>query len=276
MKKLVFTDLDGTLLDHHSYDYSAALPAIEKLNVAEVPWIITTSKTHAEVIDLKQELSNPFPYIVENGAGIFWPEGRLQSSFIPNGVKIQTLECGAQYVSLSKIQLPEILALSYRYKKQLDLKFVGFSEMSAEQVVECTGLTIDKASRAKQRQFSEPLLWQDTEAKFLEFQKVLAPYDLQLIKGGRFVHLMGLSNKGMALTILKKYFQQQFKESLVTMALGDGENDISLLEASDYPVIVRSPVNAPPKVKHPKVIITAQYGPEGWNQAVLDWLNRIN
>lgn len=276
MKKLLFTDLDGTLLDHHSYDYSAALPAIEKLSFAEVPWIITTSKTHSEVIDLKQELNNPFPYIVENGAGIFWPEARLQSSFIPAGVKIQTLECGAQYVSLSKIQLPEILTISQRYKKQLDLKFVGFSEMCVEQVVEYTGLTMDKASKAKQRQFSEPLLWQDTEAQFLEFQKVLAPYDLQLIKGGRFVHLMGLSNKGMALTILKKYFQKQFQQPLLTMALGDGENDISLLEASDYPVIVSSPINAPPKVKHSKVIITEQYGPEGWNQAVLDWLNRIN
>ena len=42
---LVFTDLDGTLLDHHSYSHAAALPGLERLRGLEVPVIPVTSKT---------------------------------------------------------------------------------------------------------------------------------------------------------------------------------------------------------------------------------------
>lgn len=75
MKKLLFTDLDGTLLDHHDYDYSAALPAISELNAQGIPWIMTTSKTAAEVIELKQEIDNPYAFIVETVPGYSGRQG---------------------------------------------------------------------------------------------------------------------------------------------------------------------------------------------------------
>jgi mannosyl-3-phosphoglycerate phosphatase len=272
VKKLLFTDLDGSLLDHHDYDYSAALPAIELLNNKQVPWILTTSKTAAEVIELKAELQNTHPFIVENGAGIFWPSGSMDTQFLPSNVAVQTWGEDFEFMSLNAVLLPEMLQLAQSYKKQLNLSFIGFSEMSNQQVADCTGLTLEKAAKAKQRAFSEPLLWQDSEDKLMQFSNAMAQHGLQLIKGGRFVHLMGMSNKGQALKVLSHYYQQAWQETVETMALGDGNNDIPLLEASDYPVIIRSPVNPAPVVKHSKVFITKENGPKGWNQAVLDWL----
>lgn len=277
VKKIVFTDLDGSLLDHHDYDYSAALPAINQLTQCKVPWVLTTSKTAAEVIELRAELENTYPFIVENGAGIFWPSGSLDAQILYNSQALQkpVIQKWTQdfhYMSLSPVLMPEILQLAQTYKQQMNLSFVGFSEMSAKQVADCTGLTFEKAIKAKQREFSEPLLWLDSEENLIKLADAMALHGLQLIKGGRFVHLMGQSNKGLALKVLADYYHQAWQEPVETMALGDGNNDIPLLEASDYPVIIRSPVNQAPMVKHNKVFITQENGPVGWNRAVLDWL----
>ncbi len=64
---VVFTDLDGTLLDHNDYSFSAAEPALERLQQLAVPWVLNTSKTRAELMSLKQRLNNPWPLIVEVG-----------------------------------------------------------------------------------------------------------------------------------------------------------------------------------------------------------------
>jgi mannosyl-3-phosphoglycerate phosphatase len=274
LRKLLFTDLDGSLLDHHNYDYSAALPAIRALRAQAIPWILTTSKTAAEVIELRAELDNHYPFIVENGAGIFWESGSVLPQYLPKHGSVQPWGEGFKYVSLSRVLRSELLQLASSYKKQLKLSFIGFSDMSCQQIVECTGLSLINAAKAKQRQFSEPLLWQDSEENLLKFQKALEPHGLQLIKGGRFVHLMGLSNKGLALQWLAHYYHQAWSQPIETMALGDGYNDIPLLEASDCPVIIRSPVNPRPKVNHPSVIVTQECGPLGWNQAVLNWLEQ--
>jgi predicted mannosyl-3-phosphoglycerate phosphatase (HAD superfamily) len=46
---LVFTDLDGTLLDHHSYSCEEAMPAVRALAEAGFPLIFNSSKTAAEI-----------------------------------------------------------------------------------------------------------------------------------------------------------------------------------------------------------------------------------
>ena len=45
---LVFTDLDGTLLDE-SYSWDLAQPAIDLLRSASIPIILNSSKTVAEM-----------------------------------------------------------------------------------------------------------------------------------------------------------------------------------------------------------------------------------
>ncbi|VDZ63134.1 Putative mannosyl-3-phosphoglycerate phosphatase [Serratia odorifera] len=71
---LIFTDLDGSLLDHHSYRWDAAKPWLDRLAQAKVPLIVATSKTAAEVQQLQQQLGlSALPFIAENGAQIVFP-----------------------------------------------------------------------------------------------------------------------------------------------------------------------------------------------------------
>ena len=71
---IIFTDLDGTLLDHYSYSFEAAIPMLGKLEDLGIPVIPITSKTFAEVSRLRDQLNNRHPFIVENGAAIAIPK----------------------------------------------------------------------------------------------------------------------------------------------------------------------------------------------------------
>ena len=53
---VVYTDLDGTLLDHHTYAFDEALGAIKALKDRGIPIVPCTSKTRAETVCLMQAL----------------------------------------------------------------------------------------------------------------------------------------------------------------------------------------------------------------------------
>lgn len=72
---LIFSDLDGSLLDNDSYSHAAADALLAKLDQDEIPVILTTSKTRAEVEALRVELNNRHPFITENGAAVYIPQG---------------------------------------------------------------------------------------------------------------------------------------------------------------------------------------------------------
>ena len=74
-KTLVFTDMDGTLLDHHTYSFDAAKPALNALDEKNIPVIPTTSKTFAELQPLRKSIGLDGPFIIENGAAVFIPHG---------------------------------------------------------------------------------------------------------------------------------------------------------------------------------------------------------
>ncbi|MCO4797949.1 MAG: HAD-IIB family hydrolase, partial [Colwelliaceae bacterium] len=70
LKTLIFSDLDGTLLDHFTYQSTAANETIQQLKSANIPVILNTSKTFAEVKIILDELQLTTPFIIENGAAI--------------------------------------------------------------------------------------------------------------------------------------------------------------------------------------------------------------
>ena len=43
--RLIFTDLDGSLLDHHSYSFAPAVPLLAELDALGIPVIPITGKT---------------------------------------------------------------------------------------------------------------------------------------------------------------------------------------------------------------------------------------
>jgi mannosyl-3-phosphoglycerate phosphatase len=71
IRYIVFTDLDGTLLNHDNYDYTDALPGISLLKKSGIPLVFCSSKTRQEQEMLRGALNITDPFIVEDGGAIF-------------------------------------------------------------------------------------------------------------------------------------------------------------------------------------------------------------
>ena len=176
MKKLlVFTDLDATLVDHQTYSYEAALPAIARLKQLGHPIVFNSSKTIAEQQQLRAELDIQAPFIVENGAAVVIPSGTLD---IPADAEPQTEIFGAPYEAIV-----ETLA---NLRQQHGYRFRGFSDLDAAELAEITGLPLQGAIAAKQRLGTEPLMWEDDESRYSEFVAQLANSQLVTTRGGAF------------------------------------------------------------------------------------------
>lgn len=68
--RLVFTDLDGTLLDHETYSFAPAAEALAALKARGVPLVLASSKTAAEIAELHRALGlGDTPAIVEKRRG---------------------------------------------------------------------------------------------------------------------------------------------------------------------------------------------------------------
>jgi len=70
-KTIIFTDLDGTLLHPQTYSFDAAMPALKLIKEKDIPLILCSSKTRAEIEVYRKKLDNQHPFVSENGGGIF-------------------------------------------------------------------------------------------------------------------------------------------------------------------------------------------------------------
>ncbi len=253
---LIFTDLDGTLLDHDDYNFRAALPALEKIQSLQIPLFINSSKTYAEIKAIRLQTHNNCAFAVENGAAVFVPT--------KNPVTAQPRY--QQFILGTAID--EILQQLSELRLQFNYNFKGFSDFTIAELMLETGLSQQQATEAKQRLASEPLKWLDDQESLEQFEKQLVQKGLQLIKGGRFYHVMGQNDKSLAMAWILNNFNQD--KNFLTIALGDSPNDRQMLEQADYAAIIRQRDNSYLQInKNPeRVIYSESPAPLGWQQAI--------
>lgn len=265
---VVFTDLDGTLLDYHSYSLEPALPALDALKNNNIPLIFCSSKTRAEIEKLRSRLDNIHPFISENGGASFIPKDyfSFEFPFTRQDLKYQIIEFGIPYHkirgTLQKIQsqFPEIVK--------------GFGDLSAQEVANLCGLLPDEGFLAKEREYDEPFVLEDN-SHMEKIREIAEGDNLQIIQGGRFHHLIGDNDKGKAVSYLADISRRAY-DLMKTVALGDSQNDLSMLKTVDYPVLVQKPDGSyDQSVLLDNLIHASGIGPAGWNAAVLKLLDEL-
>ena len=259
---IIFSDLDGTLLDHETYSFEAARPALEALREANVPLILCTSKTRPETERWRQTLDNAHPFIVENGGAVFVPEGYFGASarFDRRDGGYGILEFGRPYAEIRK-------ALG-AIRASTGLPLRGFGDMTVDEIAACCGLTRSDAGLAAAREYDEPFEGIESGALAQVVQEARSR-GLRVVGGGRFHHLTGGSNKGRAVRALRALFEAD-RGPVSAVGLGDSANDEPMLRAVERPVIIRRPDGAHFEAADlAGLIVTSHPGPEGWREAVL-------
>jgi mannosyl-3-phosphoglycerate phosphatase len=271
LRAIVFTDLDGTLLDEQTYGCLPARPALAALGARDIPIVFASSKTRAEILHLQERLAVTGPFISENGGAVFLSGDKNLAGWFPKrlgGLPARTF--GASYQSLRKTLVE--LRLTFR------LELVGFGDVAVEVISEWTGLSRESAALAHSRDFDEPFLWRPEPDPATEnaVRAWLAERGLRLSRGGRFWHLTGNNDKGVAATWLLATLARAWGERPVSLGLGDSENDLSLLAATDEGALVERPGGGHLEPRPPTIRTVSGVGPEGWGRAVLDWLSRLS
>ncbi|WP_448212616.1 HAD-IIB family hydrolase [Colwellia sp. MEBiC06753] len=263
---LVFTDLDGTLLDHYDYSVKAALPTLAALKFLNIPIIANTSKTEQEVTKLYQQLDIISPFIVENGAAVYLPKSSIATQ--PQ----DTIERQDYWLKVFSQPRAVYIDLVQQLKADFSKDFTCFSDMTDQAIANITGLSLPAAKLANQRQFGEPVLWQGNHSQKGAFINQAKSLGANVLEGGRFIHICDACDKGQAMNWLAGEYQHQFKQpNVTTIALGDSGNDIAMLEAADIAVQIKSPTHAFPQINQEVVNFIYQtqgFGPVGWAEAL--------
>lgn len=264
MKTIIFSDLDGTLLHPETYSFEEARSALEVIRAKGIPLVLCSSKTRAELELCRERLKNTDPFISENGGGIFVPKNCFP---FPIGGEVR----GDYIVITFGLPYQVIRREFLKLRKDLQVPVKGFGDMSVDQVAALTALPPDEAALAKAREFTEPFIFEaGVDEGFLSSIEDRGFHSTR----GRMYHLMGKHDKGKAVRLLKKWYEQEHGK-IISIGLGDGFNDLPLLKEVDYPVLIQKRDGSYDSGVSVKGLIMAPgIGPAGWNAAVLALLRK--
>lgn len=253
---VVMTDLDGTLLDHDSYEWQPAEPALRRLHALDIPVIAITSKTRAELTALQQAI----PYLMP----LFGCE---------NGGLVVDRRGDTEQVDVLGLPTTELIDRFEHLRQGMVVRGLGFHEVSDQQVAEWTGLSPQQAGKARAREASLPIYWPDQWPGREAFISAAEREGLRVLVGGRFLHLAGEADKGSALARIRSMLTPG--DRVKVMALGDGGNDDAMLASADWAVRI-PPKHGPARPETVTGIVEASKpGPEGWNEAIEHWLSQV-
>lgn len=259
MHLIVFTDIDGTLIDHETYSFEAAKPALAALKARGAHVVLASSKTAAEIEVLRRDMGvESSPAIVENGAGVLPPD-------------VET----ARSVSVYDDLLKRLNALPADLRRH----YSSFSQWDDEEVSRRTGLPKEGARLAKQRQYTEPGVWSGSDQDLDLFLKTLSQQGVTARRGGRFLTLSLGGTKAERMSDALALCDLD-RDKTIVVALGDAPNDAEMLAAADYAIVIPNPGGKPVTIPDvdpaPAVRRANEAAPVGWNIEILKLLDELD
>jgi mannosyl-3-phosphoglycerate phosphatase len=269
---VVFTDLDGTLLDGTTFAADAAVDAIGALSRAQIPLVFCSRKTRAEIELLQQRLDVHHPFIAENGGALYIPDGYFTFDVPyarPSTSGYIVVQYGRPYAEV-------VQALS-RAARRARVPVLGFNEMSVEDVARVCELPLLSARLAKLREYSEPFrIVASARSARRQLEHALNAEGFACSAGGPF-DLAGFHrDQGLPVRMLITLYRRSMGRAR-TVGLGDGFDDVPLLRRVDMPVVVTgtSPERSAQLLGSvPHAVVTRAAGPAGWAQQIIEILTQ--
>tara|TARA_Y100000741_G_scaffold314586_1_gene260076 strand:+ start:149 stop:943 length:795 start_codon:yes stop_codon:yes gene_type:complete len=260
-KILIFTDLDGTLLDRDTFKFDKIFNYLKNLLLKNIHIIPNSSKTRQEIENFNKELDENLSFVVENGAAIH--NLNLINSSFPE--KISLSREIDEILKIFEIKIPN------KYKSKC--KFV--KNLSFDKQSKILGLNKENIKAALNRQYSTPLLFEGSKSDKIDLFKFVNDAGLSLQEGGRVINLCDKVSKSQAMKNVIKVFKKITKEKLITVGVGDNFNDLEMLKNSDIPCLVFNDKFTLEKININNCLVSKKPAPEGWEEVVKLALEKI-
>lgn len=244
-RAVLFTDLDGSFLDHATYRPGPAAAALRDLRAQGVMVVFCSAKTRAEQAHLQASLGFQAPFIVENGAAIADDGLTLAVFGLPHETVAERLRAAAD---------------------EAGVRVRGYHEMTTAEISELTGLTIEAAERARAREFSVTFLIEGAGGGEGPLERPMGELGLRLVRGARFLSAQGDHDKGVAVRHLTGLLREGGGSPTI-YGIGDYRNDLEMLAAVDVAMQVQQPDGSWADIPVDGIIRVDGIGPEGWAQA---------
>ena len=270
---VVFSDLDGTLLDHDTYSFEPAADAIRVLQRRGIPVVICSSKTRAEIEAIQQAMELDHPFVSENGGGFFVPRGYFP--FPIDGGRRDGRHDAFEF----SLRYPRIVSALRARARAVGAGIVGFADLTSGQVASLCGLNpgAGEAGEAPRLRRAVHGRRGGATARAALFAGLRAA-GLRCTSGSRFDHVTGSPGKGGAVRVARALYARAAGRPVLAIGLGDGLNDISMFREVDVPVLVgaRSIPNVARLLRGiPVARLTERRGPEGWADAIHDFVGEL-
>lgn len=260
-KILIFTDLDGSLLNRENFDFSAIKKFLKDLLYNDIFIIPNSSKTAKEIVIFNEELGEKLPYISENGSAIH--DLNLINANFPE--KITLSREINEIIKIFKKKVPSNLRSKCTFLNELDKK--------KQQTI--LGLPTKKIKYALNRDYTLPFKFNGNKNHKEDLNKYVRESGLTLQEGGRVINLCDKVSKLQAMKNVIKVFKKVNNEKLITIGVGDNFNDLEMLRNSDIPCLVFNDKFTLEKININDCIVSKKPAPEGWEEIVKMALDKI-
>lgn len=277
---VVFSDIDGTLIDIFTRKYGKSKELVKKLKESSIPVILCSSKTWAEQDVIRKDLGlESEPFIIENGGAVIIPRSYFSGGGAGGGGGSTDDDLKHHYGmrvvdGYSVIELgrssAEIRKVLQYVRRKTGIPFKGVSDLSIEELAKIVGMTPEEAERMSKRQYGETILEIDKTEK-VKFEQALSKEGLQVIHGGRYFDVTAGNDKGKAVRILIDLYRKKFGDGTIFIGIGDSANDAPMLKLTDIAILVQKYDGSWAEVDNsnniPHVVKAKGIGPAGWENA---------
>ena len=264
MTFILISDLDGTLLGHHDFDFDLIKSDIINLLDSGHLLVLASSKTKVEIKGFCDALGRNVPFIYENGAGvenfclINGCEAPLNSHQNPKAIRTDAL------LSVWERYIPLGLKSRCHFIKDMD--------RGDQQAL--LGLGTTALDRAMKRSFSLPFTFSGPVSDVQKLKYLAKKAGLSVQQGGRVYNLSGCHDKADYLPEIRKWASKA-KGTPVLIVLGDSKNDIEMLKQADVSCVIPNENGDYLSIGNGNypTIIAPRAAPLGWLDAVMEALS---
>ena len=260
-KIIIFSDLDGTLLDKNTFKFDIIEDYFRDLILKGVIIIPSSSKTESELLDFNRHYNLKLSFISENGSAIHGLD--LINKKIPNKILISR--------SIDEIYNIYNKTISSHLKQ----KIIFISNLNIEEQIKIFGLPQDKLLLAKKRNHSIPIQFKGSEIEKKDFIKLMNDVGLSVQTGGRIMNICDNTNKSKAMSKTKELLGKGTDEKIITIGVGDNQNDIEMLKNCDYACLVKNDNFDSSLINIDNLIKSSEPSPKGWADVIKTAIQKI-